>query len=224
MLRTVHCGATTRRVTSVLTVHSSMNALAGHAARAQAGGSVPDEERGAFHQVPFRYDGATDSYACPGGQRLRPTYFHQLAGGTRIQYVNRKGCRSCGLRPRCTADTHRRISRCANETILERMAERLATRPDLLIRRGASVEHPFGSIKQWMGHGAFLTRQLKSVRGEFSDQPCRRAGPRRRRGLTASEAVLEADSTPADVASGDPSPETNRDGHDNPCFHCGCSQ
>ena len=126
------------------------------------------KKEGLFTKSQFRYDGATDSYACPGGHRLRPTYFHQLAGGTRIQYVNRKGCRSCRLRPHCTADTHRRISRYANETILERMAERLAARPDLLVRRGASVEHPFGSIKQWMGHGAFLTRHLENVRGEFS--------------------------------------------------------
>lgn len=128
----------------------------------------PMNKEGLFTKSWFRYDGATDSYACPGGQRLRPTYFHQLAGGTRIQYVNRKACRSCGLRPRCTADTHRRISRYANEAILERMAERLAARPDLLVRRRASVEHPFGSIKQWMGHGAFLTQQLENVRGEFS--------------------------------------------------------
>ena len=35
-------------------------------------------------------------------------------------------------------------------------------------RRRESVEHPFGSIKQWMGQGAFLTRRLDNVRGEFS--------------------------------------------------------
>ena len=33
---------------------------------------------------------------------------------------------------------------------------------------GVRAEHPFGSIKQWMGHGAFLTRRLNNVRGEFS--------------------------------------------------------
>jgi hypothetical protein len=29
------------------------------------------------------------------------------------------------------------------------------------------VEHPFGSIKQWMNQGAFLTRGLEKVRAEF---------------------------------------------------------
>ena len=51
---------------------------------------------------------------------------------------------------------------------MERMADRLAARPEVLDRRRESVEHPFGSIKQWMGQGAFLTRRFDNVRGEFS--------------------------------------------------------
>ena len=41
----------------------------------------PMKKKGLFTKSRFRYAGATDSYACPGGHRLRPTYFHQLAGG-----------------------------------------------------------------------------------------------------------------------------------------------
>jgi transposase len=48
------------------------------------------------------------------------------------------------------------------------MAARLAARPGMLDARRESVEHPFGSIKQWMGQGAFLMRRLENVRGEFS--------------------------------------------------------
>jgi hypothetical protein len=35
-------------------------------------------------------------------------------------------------------------------------------------RRREIVEHPFGSIKQWMNQGAFLMRGLEKVRAEFS--------------------------------------------------------
>ena len=49
-----------------------------------------------------------------------------------------------------------------------RMADRLAAWPEVMDRRRESVEHRFGSIKQWMGQGAFLTRRLNNVRGEFS--------------------------------------------------------
>ena len=64
--------------------------------------------------------------------------------------------------------THRRLVRYENEATMDRMADRLAARPEVMDRRRESVEHPFGSIKQWMGQGAFLTRRLDNVRGEFS--------------------------------------------------------
>ena len=48
------------------------------------------------------------------------------------------------------------------------MQARLAKRPDILDRRRESVEHPFGTIKQWMNQGAFLMRGLEKVRAEFS--------------------------------------------------------
>ena len=48
------------------------------------------------------------------------------------------------------------------------MAARLKARPEILDRRRETVEHPFGSIKQWMYQGAFLMRRLEKVRAEFS--------------------------------------------------------
>ena len=43
---------------------------------------------------------------------------------------------------------------------MERMADRLASRPEVMDRRRESVEHPFGTIKQCMEQGLFLTRRL----------------------------------------------------------------
>ena len=58
------------------------------------------------------------------------------------------------MRARCTNDV-RSVSRFENEDVLDRMAERLKARPATLDRRREVVEHPFGSIKQWMYQGAF---------------------------------------------------------------------
>ena len=60
------------------------------------------------------------------------------------------------------------MSRLENEAVLDRMQERLAKRPEVLNQRRETVEHPFGSIKQWMNQGAFLMRGLEKVRAEFS--------------------------------------------------------
>jgi len=60
------------------------------------------------------------------------------------------------------------VSRLENEAVLDRVTARLAARPGILDQRRELVEHPFGSIKQWMNQGAFLMRGLEKVRAEFS--------------------------------------------------------
>jgi hypothetical protein len=55
-----------------------------------------------------------------------------------------------------------------NEAVLERIATRLAARPGNLDVRRETVEHPFGSIMQWMNQGAFLMRGLENVGAKFS--------------------------------------------------------
>lgn len=94
-------------------------------------------------------------------------YVSKSRDNVKIDYSNRDACKACHLRERCTK-TFRRVSRLENEVVLDRMAARLAARPDILDRRRESVEHPFGTIKQWMNQGAFLMRGLDNVRAEFS--------------------------------------------------------
>ena len=48
------------------------------------------------------------------------------------------------------------------------MHARVEAAPELIARRKALVEHPFGSIKFWMNQRAFLMRGLEKVRAEFS--------------------------------------------------------
>ena len=86
----------------------------------------------------------------------------------KINYVNMLACGDCAIRARCTAGKFRAVSRLENEAVLDRMQARLAKRPGVLDRRRETVEHPFGSIKQWMNQGAFLMRSLQKVRAEFS--------------------------------------------------------
>jgi transposase len=135
-----------------------------YVAKPQRGSSVRE---GLFRKDEFRYDPASDAYVCPAGQLLRPIRHGRLRGLTKIDYGNPKACRACPLRPRCTNGV-RSVSRLENEAVLDRMAKRLAARPNILDRRREIVEHPFGSIKQWMYQGAFLMRGLANVRGEFS--------------------------------------------------------
>ena len=128
----------------------------------------PSVKAGLFRKDEFQYDAANDSYICPTGRRLHPYSSSLLRGLKKINYVNKLACDDCAIRSRCTAGKFRTVSRLENEAVLDRMQARLAKRPDVLDRRRETVEHPFGSIKQWMNQGAFLMRGLKKVRAEFS--------------------------------------------------------
>ncbi|WP_427981627.1 IS1182 family transposase [Acidocella sp.] len=123
---------------------------------------------GFFTKEAFLYDPDKNVYVCPGGATLLPLYAAKLRGNRKVDYCNRKACRNCVLKQRCTANTYRRVSRLDNEGVMDRMAARLAARPEVMDQRRETVEHPFGTIKQWMNQGAFLMRRLENVRGEFS--------------------------------------------------------
>jgi hypothetical protein len=72
------------------------------------------------------------------------------------------------MRAQCTTADYRRIIRWEHEVVLERMQERLDRKPDSMRVRRRTAEHPFGTLKMWMGATHFLTRTLARVRTEMS--------------------------------------------------------
>jgi len=132
-------------------------------------GANPNPAReGLFSKEEFHYDPQNDVFICPGNQQLHPRY--RSTGGEldRIYYCNRDACRHCELKSRCTTNPYRQVARSIDEEVLDRMETRLKANPEILRQRREIVEHPFGSIKQWMNQGAFLMRGLEKVRAEFS--------------------------------------------------------
>jgi len=139
--------------------------ITAYVARPQRGTAVGD---GRFPKERFRYDEEADCYHCPGDQQLDTRYRWLQGGHIIVQCSNPRACEGCELKPQCARGNFRRITRWEGEAVLDRMAIRLAARPDILNIRRETVEHPFGSIKQWMNQGAFLMRGLDKVRAEFS--------------------------------------------------------
>jgi hypothetical protein len=52
--------------------------------------------------------------------------------------------------------------------LVEEMRQRLSRGPDPMTLRRCTVEHPFGTIKAWMGATRFQMRGLKNVRTEMA--------------------------------------------------------
>jgi transposase len=131
------------------------------------------EAQGRMSHEEFVYDGEADVYRCPAGQVLTPSEGRKSNTGGRIEirYTSRKAdCDACPLRARClSAKTPTRtVHRWEHEAVLERHRARMKTAAGRMRRRGAIVEHPFGTLKCRAGYRHFLVRGFDRVRGEWS--------------------------------------------------------
>jgi len=122
---------------------------------------------GRFGKQDFVYVAANDVYRCPAGERL--TYrFSGIERGKTIRRYWTNVCKDCALKAACTTGPERRISRWEHEAVLEKVQDRLDHNPDAMRVRRSTVEHPFGTIKCWMGATHFLTMTLPKVATEMA--------------------------------------------------------
>ena len=77
-------------------------------------------------------------------------------------------CERCATKDRCTTGKERRVTRWEHEHILEIVQQRLDEHPEKMRTRRETVEHPFGTIKSWMGSTHFQMKTLKRVGTEIA--------------------------------------------------------
>jgi hypothetical protein len=122
---------------------------------------------GRFNNNAFIYDAAKNEYVCPAGEALIWRYTNVEKGLTLHRYWS-SNCQGCVLKSKCTPSRQRRVRRWEHEAVLEEMQNRLSNAPEMMRIRKRTVEHPFGTLKQWMGATHFLTRKLAGVSAEMS--------------------------------------------------------
>jgi transposase len=123
--------------------------------------------KGMYVKADFTYDAGRDIYTCPAGQELIYRYTRE-EGGLQVRRYWINQCQTCPLQSNCTTGTERRITRWEHEDLVDAARHRLSRDPDPMTLRRCTVEHPFGTIKAWMGATHFLTRRLKNVRTEMA--------------------------------------------------------
>jgi len=122
---------------------------------------------GRFDKADFAYDSARDVYVCPAGEALTYRFTSQEDGKTIRSYWT-GACAGCVIRDKCTTGKERRIRRWEHEDVLDRVQKRLDDDPTKLALRSMTVEHPFGTIKSWMGATHFRMKRLKNVATEMA--------------------------------------------------------
>jgi len=127
----------------------------------------PNKAKGLFDRSAFTYIEDDDEYECPAGRRLT----HRTTTSDRGKAIKRywtSACSGCAIKNQCTTGNERRVSRWVHADVLDRAQARLDKRPDSMRVRRATVEHPFGTIKSWMGATHFQMKTLSRVSTEMS--------------------------------------------------------
>src|SRR5216683_933975 len=122
---------------------------------------------GRFGKQDFVYVAEDDAYRCPAGEKLT-WRFNSVEDGMILHTYWTTTCADCPLKSKCTTSKLRRIRRWEHEAVIDAMQERLDRAPRAMRVRLATVEHPFGTIKAWMGATHFKTKTLEKVRTEMS--------------------------------------------------------
>jgi transposase len=123
---------------------------------------------GRFGKQDFTYLPGQDAYRCPAGETLARRMTTVEKGLTLHRYWNLASCGTCALKAQCTPAKERRVTRWEHEAVIDAMQRRMDLAPQSPMKaRRLMVEHPFGTIKAWMGSTHFLMKRLGNVRTEI---------------------------------------------------------
>jgi len=122
-------------------------------------------------EVEFTYNKESDEYICSEGKRLplksknkkkREQYYDAYQG---IE------CNGCSIREQCTQSKYGRILHISHQKDWdERYKKKLHSSfgKEKIRKRRELAEHPFGTLKQWMGKRPLLLRGIRKVETEIS--------------------------------------------------------
>jgi hypothetical protein len=122
-----------------------------------------------YYHDKFAYDHASDTYRCPQGHTMQYYTTTHKGDGRSIRIYRTSACRDCPVRTHCTTSPRGRyVYRWEHEAVLDRLKQRLATKPELITQRKTIIEHVFGTIKKIWGYGALLLRRLTKIASEIA--------------------------------------------------------
>jgi len=123
--------------------------------------------KGLFDKRDFEYIEKDNEFRCPAGERAVHR-FTTVEHGQTIHKYWASACPRCPLKPRCTTGEYRRVHRWEHEAVIDRMQRRLDQHPEVSKLRRQTAEHPFRTLKAWMGATHFLPRTFPRVSTEMS--------------------------------------------------------
>jgi transposase len=121
--------------------------------------------------ITFNYDKEQDEYRCSQGKRLVLKQKNKIKNGQHSAVYQGIECDGCPMRVQCTTSKYGRIiNRYYNHSWRDAYRRRMAgiTAKKIIHLRKQMVEHPFGTIKYWMGKIPLLLRGKNKVTTEIN--------------------------------------------------------
>jgi transposase len=121
-------------------------------------------------QITFKYDEVADEYICSQGKRLKLIAKNKKKQNNSANVYRGIECDECTLRSVCTTSKKGRLlHRYHNQEWRDHYRERIQTRAvkALIKKRKTIVEHPFGTLRAWMGKTQLLLRGKSKVQIEL---------------------------------------------------------
>lgn len=116
-----------------------------------------------FQKSEFTYLPEQDAYRCPAGELLT----HRTVNNKqRLHLYARCGCSQCPLQNRCTSADRRWVTRHFDEEALQKATK--AATAERMIRRMATVEPTFATLKRLLNKGRLSCWGLSSASGEYA--------------------------------------------------------
>ncbi len=126
-----------------------------------------NQAKGLFGRHHFIYHPDKDEYICPAGNSV--TYRCQRKERNKmIRCYWSSACFGCTIKNKCTQGQYRTINRWEHEEVLDKLEARMDANKEMMKVRKCTVEHPFGTIKSWMGATHFQMKTLQKVSTEMS--------------------------------------------------------
>lgn len=127
---------------------------------------VKDEEEG----ISFRYNEEQDRYYCNEGKPLVPIGSKKRKNGKLAFAYRGIECHLCPTRTTCTPAQQRTVHRNDDQEWIDSYHEKMhsATGKEKLSKRKSVAEHPFGTMKYYMGQMPLLLRGSSKVQTEIN--------------------------------------------------------
>ena len=126
---------------------------------------VEDKKNG----IAFEYDGQADLYTCSQGRKLLYNRKKTENGETKKIYRS-EGCSGCPLVPVCTKSGTRTTTRNENQEWIDAYQKKMNSTEgrQRMKKRKSVAEHPFGTMKYYMGQTPLLLRGKDKISTEMA--------------------------------------------------------